>query len=210
MQGIEMRENGRVELCRLPGFFVVLALTFFVCLSSDFLRAQDGVHARPDETISELMSGSGGAEPAAMPSSQAGLWRITGVFILGAALGVVLLLSWQRHRPSSGSVQVSRDALEVIGRAPLSSKHSACLLKVGSARVVVVALCGDTMSPLCTIEGEDEIARVLGETEESSGRAPWLEEKDGEELDKTASEGGGRPFDGSQRADYPEQSEAEK
>ena len=97
--------------------------------------------------------------------------------ILGGGLGVLLLLSWQRQRPSSGVTRGGRAALEVISRAPLSPKHTACLLKVGPDRLLVVALCGDAMSPLCTIEGEDEIGRVLGEQEPSSARAPWLDEE---------------------------------
>ena len=172
-----MRKNGLIGPRRLPAFFVIVCLSFFSCSDFSFLLAQDGAHVQPDETVGELLSGSSSPETAAVSPASESLWRTTGVLMLGAGLGVLLLLSWQRQRPSSGAVRGGRASLEVIARAPLSPKHTACLLKVGPDRLLVVALCGDAMSPLCTIEGEDEIGRVLGEQEPSSARAPWLDEE---------------------------------
>ena len=193
MERAEMRKNGRIGPRRLPVFFVIAYLSFLSCSASGFLFAQDGTHAQPDETVGELLRGSGQPETAAVSPASVSLWRTTGIFILGAVLGVLLLLSWQRQRPSSGAARGGRASLEVIGRAPLSPKHTACLLKVGSDRLIVVALCGDAMSPLCTIEGEDEIGRVLGEQAQSSARAPWLDEEGAAAgtATGTAPEGGG-------------------
>ncbi|HBO50901.1 MAG TPA: hypothetical protein DD471_02875 [Planctomycetes bacterium] len=177
MERAEMRKNGRIGLRRLPVFFVIAYLSVLSSSAFGFLLAQDGTHVQPDETVGELLSGSAPPETAAVSPASESLWRTTGVLILGGGLGVLLLLSWQRQRPSSGVTRGGRAALEVISRAPLSPKHTACLLKVGPDRLLVVALCGDAMSPLCTIEGEDEIGRVLGEQEPSSARAPWLDEE---------------------------------
>ena len=57
--------------------------------------------------------------------------------------------------------------MQVLGRVVLSPKHTACLLKVGPAKLVVVGLCGETMSPLCTIEGEEQISKFLEEDGEA-------------------------------------------
>ena len=189
MERAEMRKNGLIGPRRLPAFFVIVCLSFFSCSDFSFLLAQDGAHVQPDETVGELLSGSSSPETAAVSPASESLWSATGALILGAGLGILLLLSWQRQRPSSGAVRGGRASLEVIARAPLSPKHTACLLKVGPDRLLVVALCGDAMSPLCTIEGEDEIGRVLGEQEPSSARAPWLDEEGA--AAGSASEGGG-------------------
>ena len=172
-----MRKNGLIGPRRLPAFFVIVCLSLLSCSDFSFLLAQDGAHVQPDETVGELLSGSAPPETAVVSPASESLWRTTGVLMLGAGLGILLLLSWQRHRPSSGVARGGRASLEVISRAPLSPKHTACLLKVGPDRLLVVALCGDAMSPLCTIEGEDEIGRVLGAQEPSSARAPWLDEE---------------------------------
>lgn len=177
MKRAEMRKNGRIEPRRLRVFFVIVYLSFFSCTAFGFLFAQGGAHVQPDETVGELLNDSASPETAAVSPASESLWRTTGVLILGAGLGVLLLLSWQRQRPSSGAARGARASLEVIGRAPLSPKHTACLLKVGPDRLLVVALCGDAMSPLCTIEGKDEIGRVLGEQDSFSARAPWLDEE---------------------------------
>ena len=189
MERAEMRKNGRIGPRRLPVFFVIAYLIVLSSSAFGFLLAQDGTHVQPDETVGELLSGSAPPETAVVSPASESLWRTTGVLILGAGLGVLLLLSWQRQRPSSGATRGGRASLEVISRAPLSPKHTACLLKVGPDRLLVVALCGDAMSPLCTIEGEDEIGRVLGEQEPSSVRAPWLDEEG--TAAGTAAEGGG-------------------
>ena len=177
MERAEMRKNGRIKPRRLRIFFVIAYLSFCSCMASGFLFAQDGEHVQPNETVGELLNDSAPPATAVVSPASESLWRTTGVLMLGAGLGVLLLISWQRQRPSSRAARGGRASLEVIGRAPLSPKHTACLLKVGPDRLLVVALCGDAMSPLCTIEGEDEIGRVLGEQEPSSARAPWLDEE---------------------------------
>ena len=145
MERAEMRKNGLIGPCRLPAFFVIVCLSFFSCSDFSFLLAQDGAHVQPDETVGELLSGSSSPETAAVSPASESLWSATGALILGAGLGSLLLLSWQRQRPSSGAVRGGRASLEVIARAPLSPKHTACLLKVGPDRLLVVALCGDCL-----------------------------------------------------------------
>ncbi|MCH2580435.1 MAG: flagellar biosynthetic protein FliO [Planctomycetes bacterium] len=193
-----MRKNERIGPRRLPVFFVIAYLSVLSSSAFGFLLAQDGTQVQPDETVGELLSGSAPPETAVVSPASESLWRTTGVLILGGGLGVLLLLSWQRQRPSSGATRGGTAALDVISRATLSPKHTACLLKVGPDRLLVVALCGDAMSPLCTIEGEDEIGRVLGEQEPSSARAPWLDEEGTAAVTASMSSrlgGGGAPGD---------------
>lgn len=209
-----MRKNDRIDWVRLLAFFSIVALTSLSRPASGPLWAQDDAHARPDETIGELMSDSSVAAPAATPPGPGGRWGSAGIFILGAGLGFLLLLFWQRNRPASATGRGRRDVLNVVGRVTLSPKHSACLLKVGSDRLVVVALCGDAMSTLCTIEGESEISKMLGEIEKPAERAPWLAEEEEAEVTSHPSEGEAAPAGGfvsSLRSTFfPARSEAEE
>ena len=164
-----MRKKSRMGLLCLLAVFSIAVFNSRADFSGGSLSAQDDLHVRPDETVGGLLNDAGGEEAAAPAGGQAGLWRIVGVLVLGAGLGVFLLLSWQRRHPASAAATRARDSMEVIGRVALSPKHTACLLKVGSDRLVVVALCGETMRPLCTIDGEDEIRKIIGEVEEPAG-----------------------------------------
>ena len=109
-----MRKNGRIGPRRLPVFFVIAYLIVLSSSAFGFLLAQDGTHVQPDETVGELLSGSAPPETAVVSPASESLWRTTGVLILGAGLGVLLLLSWQRQRPSSGATRGGRASLEVI------------------------------------------------------------------------------------------------
>ena len=99
-----------------------------------------------------------------------GLWKTAGVFLLGAGLSLLLLVAWRRQRAALGAGGSARNSMQVLSRVVLSPRHTACLLKVGPARLVVVALCGETMSPLCTIDGEEEVSKFLEEDGEAGIR----------------------------------------
>ena len=190
MERSGMRKKSRTGLFCLLAIFSIMALNSRADFSGSSLSAQEDLLVRPDETVHELLSEGGGKETVALAAGRNGLWRTGGIFVLGVGLGVFLLLSWQRRRPASAAATRARDSMEVIGRVALSSKHTACLLKVGPDRLVVVAFCGEAMSPLCTIEGEDEIGRIIGELEEPAGRAPWLTEAEKTEVADSPSEDG--------------------
>ena len=107
---------------------------------------------KPDE------AGENGAGVVVGPDS---LWKTVGVFLLGAGLSLLLLVAWRRLRAALGAGGSAHNSMQVLSRVVLSPRHTACLLKVGPAKLVVVALCGETMTPLCTIDGEEEISKFL-------------------------------------------------
>ena len=90
-----------------------------------------------------------------------GLWKAAGVFLLGSGLALLMVFAWRRQRGALGAGANARNSMQVLSRVVLSPRHTACLLKVGPAKLVVVALCGETMTPLCTIDGEEEISKFL-------------------------------------------------
>ncbi len=98
------------------------------------------------------------------------MWKTAGVFLLGSGLALLLVFAWRRQRGALGASGNARNSMQVLTRVALSPRHTACLLKVGPAKLVVVALCGETMSPLCTIDGEEEVGKFLEEEGEAALR----------------------------------------
>ena len=96
-----------------------------------------------------------------------GLLKTAGVILLGGALALLMVFAWRRQRGALGASATARNSMQVLSRVVLSPRHTACLLKVGPAKLVVVALCGETMTPLCTIDGEEEISKFLEEEGDS-------------------------------------------
>lgn len=171
-----MKKNGRRGIFCFFAFLTIIALDTCV----DFPGSGPSARLLAQQKIEDTGQGSkeflgetgGKAREAAAGavSNTAGLWETAGVFLLGAGLSLLLLVAWRRQRATLGAGRNARDSMQVLSRVVLSPRHTACLLKVGPARLVVVALCGETMSPLCTIDGEEEVSKFLEEDGEAGVR----------------------------------------
>ena len=165
-----MKKNGRRGIFCFFAFLTIIALDTCV----DFPGGAPSARLLADERIvdtgqgaDEFRSETGGDVPEAVSNTAGRLWKTAGVFLLGAGLSLFLLIAWRRQRGAPGAGANARNSMQVLSRVVLSPRHTACLLKVGPAKLVVVALCGETMTPLCTIDGEEEISKFLEEDGES-------------------------------------------
>ena len=159
-----MKRNGRRGLLCFLLFLSPLALDNFPGLQ----RPGSVWAVDPSLDTAALQDvASAGADAGRATLGPPGLWKTAGVFLLGAGLSLLLLLAWRRQRGTLGGGANARNSMQVLSRVVLSPRHTACLLKVGPAKLVVVALCGETMTPLCTIDGEEEISKFLEEDGES-------------------------------------------
>ena len=158
-----MKKNGRRGIFCFFAFLTIIALDTCVDFPggapSARLLAQERV-VDTGQRADKFRSETGGGAPEAV-SNTAGLWKTVGVFLLGAGLSLLLLVARRRQRAALGAGGSARNSMQVLSRVVLSPRHTACLLKVGPAKLVVVALCGETMTPLCTIDGEEEISKFL-------------------------------------------------
>ena len=165
-----MKKNGRRGIFCFFAFLTIIALDTCVDFPggapSARLLAQERIGGGFGQGVDEFRRETGGGVPEAV-SNTAGLWKTGGVFLLGAGLSLFLLIAWRRQRGALGAGANARNSMQVLSRVVLSPRHTACLLKVGPAKLVVVALCGETMTPLCTIDGEEEISKFLEEDGES-------------------------------------------
>ena len=164
MERAKMKRNGRRGLLCFLLFLSLLALNNFPGLQ----RPGSVWAVDPSLDTAALQDvASAGADAGRATLGPLGLWKTAGVFLLGAGLSLLLLLAWRRQRGTLGGGANARNSMQVLSRVVLSPRHTACLLKVGPAKLVVVALCGETMTPLCTIDGEEEISKFLEEDGES-------------------------------------------
>ena len=158
MEREKMKRNGRRGLLCFLLFLSLLALDNFPGLQ----RPGSVWAVDPSLDTAALQDvASAGVDAGSATLGLPGLWKTVGVFLLGAGLSLLLLLAWRRQRGTLGGGANARNSMQVLSRVVLSPRHTACLLKVGPAKLVVVALCGETMTPLCTIDGEEEISKFL-------------------------------------------------
>jgi flagellar biogenesis protein FliO len=80
---------------------------------------------------------------------------------LGIVLGLFLVLAWccRRFAPA-GSAQLPKEAIELLGRAPLSAKQQMQLVRVGN-KLLVVALSATGAETLTEITDPVEVERLL-------------------------------------------------
>jgi len=122
--------------------------------------------ARPGETVGDLMSRA--KRDSSSTSSGSGRFfafvRLMGAVVVVAFTGLALVWLWRRTKLGAPS-RLGAGVVSVMGRTSISPKHSVSLLRVGSDRVIVVGICGDTLTQLATIEGVEEIEKLLSEIE---------------------------------------------
>jgi flagellar biogenesis protein FliO len=99
--------------------------------------------------------------PAAAASDKADLplWA-SGAGSLALVLGVFLLVVWVvRRGMPRGSAQLPREALEVLGRAPLVARHNAYLVRCGS-KLLLLNVSATSVETLTEITDSDEVDRL--------------------------------------------------
>lgn len=167
MERAKMKRNERRGILCFLLFLSLMALDVFPGLKGPGTAGRVwAVDPSMDTAALQDTARAGGDVDSPTPGPE-GLWKTAGVFLLGAGLSLFLLIAWRRQRGAPGAGANARNSMQVLSRVVLSPRHTACLLKVGPAKLVVVALCGETMTPLCTIDGEEEISKFLEEDGES-------------------------------------------
>ena len=129
-----------------------LALGIAAALAPGTAVLADGEKGvRPGQSVAEILAREPAAAPAAPAPAAAGSSRhgaaiVTGALVLAAA-GICLL----RRKKARAASSSHAGAVEIVGRAALSHKHSVCVVRVGDTRIVI-GLAGDRMSPLAVLE----------------------------------------------------------
>lgn len=113
------------------------------------------VHSEPQPLSAPAKQPGGGAsEKPNMP-----LWA-SGAGSLALVLGVFLLVVWVvRRGMPGGSAQLPREALEVLGRAPLVPRNNAYLVRCGS-KLLLLNVSATTVETLTEITDPDEVDRL--------------------------------------------------
>ncbi len=84
---------------------------------------------------------------------------------LCVVLGLIFVLRWAGKRMTGSVGGRQSRAIQVISRSTIAPRQQLMLVRVGR-RVVLVANCGVSMSPLCEINDADEVAQLLGQVQE--------------------------------------------
>lgn len=102
----------------------------------------------------------GGATSPAVP--QSGLRTVVSVLgSLGAVLGAFFVVAWVVRRGMPGAVGLlPREALEVLGRAPLAGRQQVHLIRLGS-KLVLVSVTPTGAETLSEVTEPDEVQRLL-------------------------------------------------
>lgn len=101
-----------------------------------------------------------GVERAAAPTPGSALVTVGGG--LSAVLGVFLVVVWctRRFAPPGAGV-LPQEAVELLGRAPLTARQQMQLIKVGN-KLLLVALSPTGIEPLTEITDATEVEHLLG------------------------------------------------
>lgn len=158
-----MRQTSRLLI--IIASIVAPAYSDFVGASSSVFAVDASSKVQPGETVGDVLSGERPTEDSAKTEASplGAFLRLLGAVAGIGALGFVVVWLWRRGLLGKSTGRGTR-ALEVIGRAPLSPRHSVCLVRVGARRVVVVGMCGDAMSSLASIDDPEELAELLTST----------------------------------------------
>jgi flagellar biogenesis protein FliO len=112
------------------------------------------VHSEPQPLSAPAKQPGGASEKPNMP-----LWA-SGAGSLALVLGVFLLVVWVvRRAMPGGSAQLPREALEVLGRAPLVARNNAYLVRCGS-KLLLLNVSATTVETLTEITDPDEVDRL--------------------------------------------------
>ena len=87
------------------------------------------------------------------------------MLVLSGIVAVYLLM----RRFTPGGKMADHGLLKVVARASLSPKHHVALVRVGEARLVLVGLSSDRVTPLCEVTQPEEVADLLAA--QSPGKA---------------------------------------
>jgi len=99
---------------------------------------------------------------------------VIALFVVVAAIAGVAMV-FRKYVPSSRMIPMQ--AVRVVGRAPISAKHSIALLHVGQ-RLLVVGMTADRVSTLSEITDPQEVSLLLG----ASGNANYSADAFGAQL----------------------------
>lgn len=100
----------------------------------------------------------GSMSPAA--SQSAPRTAVTVVGSLGAVLGLFFLLAWAMRRGTPGAISLlPREALEVLGRAPLAGRQQVHLIRLGS-KLVLISASAAGVETLSEVTEPDEVQRL--------------------------------------------------
>ena len=133
-----------------------------VGLSGPAAWAQDTATSRPSGVSTQRVRRSSVEDRAIKPASGSGyeIWQTLGALAVVVGLIVVIRLALRRFsgvRPSAGA----SDAVQVLGRRALSSRHQAVLVRAGK-RAVLVGIWPGGMVALGDVGDANEIADLSG------------------------------------------------
>ncbi len=101
------------------------------------------------------------ADNTAQGSSMVPAWGSV-IAALLVVLGLFFLFAWLLRRAvPQGSGALPSEVLEVLGRAPLASRQSVHLLKIGH-KLLLVSVTASGTAALCEITDGEEVDRLLG------------------------------------------------
>jgi len=102
----------------------------------------------------------GNSSASAAPPSRIG--TVTSVLgSLGAVLGVFLVVAWTVRRSMPGTIGLlPREALEVLGRAPLAGRQQVHLIRLGG-KLVLVSVTPTGAETLSEVTEPDEVQRLI-------------------------------------------------
>ena len=109
----------------------------------------------------DLPAPSQSADSTARGSSMVPAWGSV-IAALLVVLGLFFLFTWLLRRAApQGSGALPSEVLEVLGRAPLASRQSVHLLKIGH-KLLLVSVTASGTETLCEITEGEEVDRLLG------------------------------------------------
>ena len=126
------------------------------------VSAEEPLPAAGGQEPRKLAPRSVAHEPLAKPASPNPINAISTVAAsLGIVIGLFLILVWcTRQFAPSGTAALPKEALELLGRAPLGGKHQAQLLRVGN-RLLLVALSPAGATTLAEFSESSEVERLI-------------------------------------------------
>jgi flagellar biogenesis protein FliO len=124
--------------------------------------------AAPQQTVTQLAAEPRAALPLAIPPQDARGPRpksempalATGAASLAIVVGLFFVVVWAvRRGMPKGAGMLPREALEVLGRAPLVGKQQVHLVRCGN-KVILVCVCGLSVQTLTEITDPAEVERL--------------------------------------------------
>ncbi len=105
---------------------------------------------------------SDGRKPLERTTSTAGSVTTVVLSSLAIVLGLFFLLVWLARRAfPKASASLPTDVLEVLGRAPMASRHNLQLIRLGR-RLLLISVTAEGAKSLTEITDPDEVNHLLG------------------------------------------------